>query len=83
MKRFIWQRPAQESEFEQELTKDITEICKKRKNLAKRYNYIDDNDLIEASIYEELALKARYEYLLRVAKANDVKLNKNCIYLDG
>ena len=34
----------------------------------EEYNSVDDNDLIEALIYERCSLEARYKYLLGVAK---------------
>ncbi len=34
----------------------------------------DDEDLIEASIYQRESLRARYRYLLKKAKANDISV---------
>lgn len=33
----------------------------------------DEPELVDALIYEELALKARYAYLLRIAKENNIR----------
>jgi hypothetical protein len=68
--------------FRDELIQDISTIVERRKNLVQKYGYIVDDDLIEANIYEELALKARYNYLLRIAKENNIKLSSSCIFIE-
>jgi hypothetical protein len=77
-KKLIYRR----DDFSQELVNDIRGICEKRKNLVHRYNHIIDNDLIEANIFEELSLKAKYNYLLKVAKDNGIKLDNKCYYIE-
>jgi hypothetical protein len=69
-------------EFSRQLLEDIHEVCKKRKNLILRYSQTDDKDLIESIIYEELALKSKYCYLVKIAKSNAVKLDKRCLFID-
>ncbi|GHU54373.1 hypothetical protein FACS1894132_08910 [Clostridia bacterium] len=78
-KKLIYKR----DNFSQELVNDIKLICEKRKNLVLRYNHILDSDLIEANIFEELSLKARYNYLLKLAKDNDIKLDNRCYYVEA
>ena len=36
-----------------------------------KFNYVSEPELVEASVYEISALKARYSYLLRQVKEND------------
>ncbi|MDR0918939.1 MAG: DUF2508 family protein [Oscillospiraceae bacterium] len=77
-KKFIYKRDI----FSQELINDIRLICERRKNLVHRYNHILDSDLIEANIYEELSLKARYNYLLKLARDNEIPLDNRCYYVE-
>lgn len=39
------------------------------------FNMAEDDDLIEAAIYEKQALNARYTYLIKTAKEQGVKIN--------
>lgn len=41
-------------------------------NISVRFELESDSDLVEATIYEMEALKARYRYLVKSAKAVDV-----------
>ena len=53
---------------------EIREICAQIKCTEMWFEMEDDDDLIEASIYQREALNARYRYLLRQAKKNDVSI---------
>ena len=53
----------------QEISDALQLICDKIKKNEENFNQICDADLIEAIVYEGLALKARYRYLLRQAKS--------------
>lgn len=39
------------------------------------FNMADDDNLIEAAIYENQALNARFTYLIKTAKEQGVKIN--------
>ena len=53
---------------------EIREICAQIKCTEMWFEMEDDDDLIEASIYQREALNARYRYLLRQAKKNNVSV---------
>ena len=53
---------------------EIREICAQIKCTDMWFEMEDDDDLIEASIYQREALNARYRYLLRQAKKNNVSV---------
>ena len=53
---------------------EIREICAQIKCTDMWFEMEDDDDLIEASIYQREALNARYRYLLRQAKKNDISI---------
>ena len=40
------------------------------KEAYEKFNYVSEPELVEASVYEISALKARYSYLLRQIKEN-------------
>ncbi len=46
----------------------IREVCRRLGCVDDWFRLEDDTDLIEACIYERLALQARYRYLLRLAR---------------
>lgn len=62
---------------EQKLLNEIREVCRKIETAYENFGYEQDDDLVEASIYEIEALKARYRYLLRLAKSQNVTSEAN------
>lgn len=48
---------------------EMRSVSQALKDAYLRFDYADDPDLIDASIYEINALKARYNYILRCLKA--------------
>lgn len=48
----------------------IREVCRAMEAVQTRFSMESDSDLIESCIYEMEALRARYRYLLRQAKAS-------------
>ncbi|MDD2417674.1 MAG: DUF2508 family protein [Oscillospiraceae bacterium] len=51
----------------------IREVCIKLQNANTRFEMERDSDLIESSIYEIESLRARYRYLLRIAREQGIK----------
>ena len=51
----------------------IREVCRQLESARLRFEMESDNDLIEACIYEMEALRARYRYVLRVAREEGVR----------
>lgn len=65
------------------LINEIREVQARIDNAYTRFEYENDSDLIDACVYELESLSARYRYLLRCAKeqeivcpAADVRVNK-------
>lgn len=56
----------------EELLADIDEIVSELSHCQRRFNLVTDSDLIEAAIYEELALRSRYAYLMKKARAQGI-----------
>jgi hypothetical protein len=60
-------------ERENDILVAIRDVCMKMENVNVRFEMEKDSDLIEACIYEMESLRARYRYLLRVAKQQGLK----------
>ncbi len=61
-----------EKEYNQALINDIEEIKRQIESVQTRFDMLSDGNLVEATIYEERALKARYAYLLYLARERKV-----------
>lgn len=57
---------------EQTLLGDIDDVLYELSRCRRCFNLVTDSDLIDAVIYEELALTARYTYLIRQARENGI-----------
>ena len=57
----------------EKLIEDIRNVCRMLDSAYNRFQFEKDDDLVEATIYEMEALKARYRYLIRLAKENQIE----------
>ena len=53
---------------DKELRQELDQINRQLKEAYERFNYACEPELVEASIFEINALKAKYDYLLRCVK---------------
>lgn len=67
-------------EFRDKLVEDIHEVCERLQALQSTYKMTYDEDLIDSIIYEELSLKSKYSYLIKLARKNNLTLDKLCIF---
>ncbi|MEG0978897.1 MAG: DUF2508 family protein [Oscillospiraceae bacterium] len=65
----------EEINADQRLLQDIRVVCRMIDDAYTRFQMQADDDLVEASIFEIEALKARYRYLLRLAKTKNITCN--------
>lgn len=56
----------------EELLNDIDKIVSEISHCRRRFELVTDDDLIDAEIYEELALRSRYAYLMKKARAKGI-----------
>lgn len=61
--------PAQETD---RLIEDIKAVLELMDYAERRFNLEQDEDLLEACIYENKALTARYRYLIKMAKRKGI-----------
>ncbi len=66
----------EETRFREKILKEIEEVRQQIDEVGRRFNFFSDGDLVESMIFEERALRARYAYLLRLAKASGVSNDK-------
>lgn len=70
-------------EEKQELVEEIRQVSRSLNHAYRRFEFESDNDLIEASIFEIEALKARYRHLLQRARDMNIKLDtKEILHVD-
>ena len=70
MPKYAWNPLARQEEktAEENLLEDIRAVCRQMDAARARFEMEQDEDLVEASIYELESLKARYRYLIKRAK---------------
>lgn len=61
-----------ERDFRRRLFEDIDYVTARLEQINDCFNMTAEPELVDALIYEELALKSRYAYLLRLAKENNI-----------
>jgi vacuolar-type H+-ATPase subunit B/Vma2 len=61
------------NEDDEQLINEIHRLSEALALAYERFELHSDNDLVEATIYEIEALKARYRYLLAIAKEKNLK----------
>lgn len=62
-------------ETEQNILSELKQLYLQMQKNEILFNMTDDDDLIEAAIYEKQALNARYTYLIKTAKEQGLKIN--------
>lgn len=73
LSRFIKLKKKDEvNQFHNQILEEIRNVCLEMEVVGSRFEIESDNDLIDACIYELEALRARYRYLLRIAKQEGI-----------
>ncbi len=63
----------EEEEFKRQLLEDIDFVTERLRQIRESYDMTGEPELIDALIYEELAMKSRYDFLIRTAKERKIK----------
>lgn len=61
-----------EKEFRKRLFEDIDYVTGRLEQVRESFDMTSEPELVDSLIYEELSLKARYAYLLRIAKEKGI-----------
>ena len=65
--------PDQASEMRKQLLDDIDFVARRLEHIQETYNMTSEPELVDALIYEEIAMRSRFDYLIRIAKENNIK----------
>lgn len=63
----------EEEEFKRQLLEDIDFVTERLRQIRESYDMTGEPELIDALIYEELAMRSRYDFLIRTAKERKIK----------
>lgn len=74
MKLFNTKKAADEAEedFRRRLFEDIDFVTERLRQIRESYDMTAEPELVDALIYEELAMKARLDFLIRTAKERKI-----------
>ena len=64
----LTEKENEEGITKEEIKNELRETAEQITRAETRFNYLTDEHLIEAQIYELRALRARYSYYLKLAK---------------
>ena len=59
-------------EFKRQLLKDLDFVSERLERIRESYDMTAEPELVDALIYEEKALRSRFDYLIRVAKEKNI-----------
>lgn len=63
----------EEAEFRNQLLEDLDFVSHRLERIRESYDMTAEPELVESLIYEEKAMKSRYDYLIRTAKEKGLK----------
>lgn len=63
----------EDTAFRRQLMEELDIVTEKLSQIRESYDMTDEPELVDALIYEELAMKARYDYLIRTAKERNIR----------
>lgn len=59
-------------EFRRQLLDDLDFVSERLERIRESYDMTAEPELVDALIYEEKALRSRFDYLIRVAKEKNI-----------
>lgn len=63
----------EEDDFRRQLLEDLNFVSERLERIRESYDMTDEPELVDALIYEEKALRSRFDYLIRIAKEKNIK----------
>ncbi len=64
---------SREEEFRRQLIEELDYVTNRLRQIRESFDMTGEPELVDALIYEELAMRARYDYLIRIAKEKKIK----------
>ena len=62
----------EEKDFRRQLLDDLDFVSERLERIRESYDMTAEPELVDALIYEEKALRSRFDYLIRVAKEKNI-----------
>lgn len=62
-----------DADFKNRLLEDLDYVTNRLERIRESYDMTDQPEMVESLIYEEKAMKARFDYLIRIAKERNIK----------
>lgn len=63
----------EDTDFKNRLLEDIEYVTERLERIRESYDMTDQPEMVESLIYEEKAMKSRFDYLIRIAKERNIK----------
>lgn len=63
----------EDTDFKNRLLDDLEYVTERLERIRESYDMTDQPEMVESLIYEEKAMKARFDYLIRIAKERNIK----------
>jgi len=64
---------SRDEEFKRQLIEELDYVTNRLRQIRESFDMTGEPELVDALIYEELAMRARYDYLIRIAKEKKIK----------
>lgn len=63
----------EDTDFKSRLLEDLEYVTERLERIRESYDMTAEPEMVESLIYEERAMQARFDYLIRVAKERNIK----------
>lgn len=63
----------EDTDFKKRLLEDLEYVTERLERIRESYDMTAEPEMVESLIYEERAMQARFDYLIRVAKERNIK----------
>ncbi len=64
---------AEEDDLKERILDDLEYVTNRLERIRESYDMTSEPEMVESLIYEEKAMKARFDYLIRIAKERNIK----------
>ena len=65
-----------DKEYAKKIAQEISEVTRQLSDIEKAFNLVVEDELIESLIYEQSSLKAKLNYLVRLAKEKNISYSE-------
>ena len=63
----------EDTDFKNRLLEDLEYVTERLERIRESYDMTSEPEMVESLIYEERAMQARFDYLIRIAKERNIK----------